>query len=338
MKSKWFVTMFGYFFLFLGIFDFIFKVRLYGFKDMDFLWFCSITMFILGIGMILKNGMLLNSFLSMAMLLQPFWMLDYFWLTFFNTPLNGVSLFVFKPGYSILQFILNARHMYMIPFGFFSVFTVSKKNKGSYLFIPSFVVFLLGLSYLSAPKYNNVNCVFKSCTQVLSKIKGLEYFFLWAIGIIIISLFFNFMINVALKKSEKIVNKKSYRKFIILIFLLLLLVSTISVIFAYLKFSKVPKYVCLKPDACTSCNVDIRCGYVDVSSENLTLMYTIKNYGNQNYVCDIFMKVYPIDGQFNKIVDGSYIEAGKKYEIGKVLPYPPVDSQIKLKLACSLFS
>ena len=337
MKSDQFIVLFGYIFLIFGIFEFIFKIYIFGFKEFDFLWFCSITLFILGFGMILKNSVLLNSFLSIALLVQPFWILDYIWLTFFNTPLNGVSSFVFSSGYSFLQFILNARHMYMIPFGFFSVFVISRRSRGSYLFIPIFIILLLSSSYLLAPKYSNLNCVFESCLDVFSKIKDPYYFFFYTTVTIILSLFNALIINMTLKKLHTVRNNKYYKKIILIVFLFLLLISTISVVFAYLKYSKIPKYRCLEPDICADCMVNIKCSYIDVFSSNLTLVYIINNKENKDYVCDVFMRAYPNNSDDIKLANNSFIEAGKKNEAGHILPNPSVNSKIKLKLNCSLY-
>ena len=337
MEIKKFIVISGYIFLIFGIFDFIIKISLFGFRALDFLWFCSITMFLLGFGMILKNDVLLNSFLSIALLVQPFQMLDYTWWTFFNTPLNGLSSFVFRPGYSLLQFILNARHMYMIPFGLFSVFTVSRKNMASYLFIPAFVILLLGSSYVFAPKSSNLNCIFEPCLKIFGKINGLPYSIFYATIIIIISLMIDFIINIFLKFFKGIRNKKYYKSFILIFFLFLLFISTITVVFAFLKYSKIPQYKCFMPDKCIGCNVNLKCNYIDTDSENLTLAYTIKNYGNQNYICDIFIRIYPNDNEYKKIINGFFVESGKGYESRQILPYPLVDSQIKLKADCHLY-
>lgn len=336
MESKRFTLVFGYIFLFLGIFDLILKISLYGFMALDFLWFCSISIFILALGMILKNAMLLNSFLSISLLVQPFWILDYVWLTFFNVPLNGVSSFVFRPGYTLEQFIINARHMYMIPFGLFCVFTISQKNKRSYFFIPAFIILLLGSTYLFTPRESNLNCAFEPCLDMF-KMRGLPYFFLYTIIIIVVSLLINLIINTFLEKFQGIGDKIYYKRILIGFFLLLLLLSTLSVAFAYLKYSKIPKFECLKSEECVDCTVDIKCDYIDVSSENLAVSYTIKNYGEVNYVCNVSMRIYPTDDDYKQIVDNSFIEAYKKYEVGQSLPYPNVNSQVRLKPSCKVY-
>jgi len=337
MEIKKFIVVCGYIFLVLGILDLIIKIDLFGFRVLDFLWFCSISMFLLGFGMIKKNEVLLNSFLSIALLVQSFWILDYAWLTFFNTTLNGVSSFVFRPGYSLLQFILNARHMYMIPFGIFSVFIVSRKSRVPYLFIPVFVIILLGSSYIFAPKSSNLNCTFEPCLKVLSKFSGLPYLFLYAALIIGISLVINLAINIFLELFKGVRNKKYYKRIVTSIFLFLLLISTTTVVFAFLKYSKIPKYVCSQPDLCKECHLNVKCRYIDTDTQNLALMYTIKNYGGKNYVCDIFMKINSTGSQFNQIVNNLYIESGKKYDFYQYLPYPLVDSEIKLKPDCRVY-
>ena len=279
--------------------------------------------------------MVLNSFLAMALILQPFNILDYFWITFFNAPLNGTALFVFQPGFSLIQFIDASKHLYMIPFAFFSVFTVSRKNRGSYLFIVVFAILLFGSSYLFAPKHSNLNCVFEPCLKVFGKASGLQYLFLFAAVSTALSLIINFIINLMLKKFLRAKDTKQYKRIIIFIFLFLIFMASVTIAFSYLKYSKIPKYVCLDSTACSDCTVSLKCNYVDWNSGNLTLMYTINNYGDKDYACDVFMKIRPGE-YYKKIADDSFIEHNRKYKVGQIVPYPKVDSQIELVQDCRL--
>lgn len=333
MGNYKFITFSGYFFLALGIFDLFFKISMYGFWELDFLWFCSFTLFVLGIGMILRNEILLNSFLAISLIVQPFWILDYAWLSFFNAPLNGLSSFVFRPGYPLINFLLNARHLYMIPFGLYAVLAVSRKNKGSYFFIPFSTAALLVCTYLFAKKNSNLNCVFKPCIAIMNGLSGFTYFLVFVAAIIILSTADNFIINAILEKFRKNRNKKSREGLSIFVFAILILLSSITLIFGIFRYFAVPNYACVN-DECPGCNVTLKCRYVDTTTENLSLEYLIINHNDEDYACDIFMKIEPVNTQYKKIASGSLIKSRAKYTAGQLLPYPVSNSRIYLRADC----
>ena len=331
MKNGW-LTVAGYIFLLWGIIDVISKITLYGFWEFDFAWFCSVTLFVLAFGLILKSEFLLNSFLSMALVVQPVYALDYIWISFFNTPLNGSSLFAFQPGFRLIEFINNTRHLLMIPLGFYAVFTQSKESKKSYLFTFVFVIVILGSSYMFTPGYSNVNCVFKPCVKLLNPpFSGFKYFISFSLEMLILMLFVNFLINLLLRKFR---NKNSYKKYVISIFVMVLCISFVSIIAGSVKYSKIPKYVCLEPDICQNCIISMKCKYVYGLDNNQTLIYTLGNNENKDYICDVYMAIYPVSPTYEKIANNSWIQSKHSYKIGQKLPYPEIDSGIKIKADC----
>ena len=337
MQNNKFLIISGYIFLLWGILDILLKVKTYGFTELSFLWFCSVTLFVLAFGIILNSPMLLNSFLSMALLVQMFWILDYIWISFFDAPLNGLSLFVFQPGFQLLWFIDNFRHMLMIPIGFYAVFRFSREHKKSYLFIPLFVILLLGISYTLTPKYLNINCVNESCINATDSLSGFYYFIVFLVGTIAIMLLINFVINIIFRRIKKLRKRKLYGQIILSVFLMLMLVSIVSMAAASLRYSKIPKYSCAEPDNCDDCTVNLKCKYIYGEGNNQSLMYTIENKGDNDYVCNIYMRIYP-SGEYEKIANNSWIQSNKKYKVANKLDYPNVDSGIKLKSDCKVYN
>ncbi len=338
MKTERLLVVAGYIFLVWGILDIVLKVSIYSLSELDFIWFCSITLFILAFGLIYKSDILLNSFLSMALLVQPIFVLDYVWIAFFNKPLNGLSLFVFQPGFRLLEFIDNTRHLLMIPIGFYAVFINSKENKKSYVFITLFIMALLVFSYMFTPKYANTNCVFEPCVNQFGiSLSGFVYFIFFLIEMIILSLFINSLINIALKKSHKFRNKSAYKKLITFIFLLMLSFSFVVIYKSFSNYSKIPRYRCINENNCVGCDVNVKCNYVYGVGENQTLIYTISNKGVSEYVCSTYI-VIGKDKDYKKIAENSWIKSNEKYKIGYKLPYPETDSDIKLKLDCDVYN
>ncbi|MDP3765004.1 MAG: hypothetical protein Q8R04_00675 [Nanoarchaeota archaeon] len=337
MANKRFFFIFGYIFLGLGIFDFILKVNTYGFNELNFLWFCSITLFLLAFGFILKSYTLLNSFLSMGLIVQPVFIIDYIWISFFGVELNGTSLYVFQPTFGLLEFISAAKHLFMIPFAFYGVFLLSRKNKKSYIFTAIFTILLLVVSYAFQPEYRNLNCVKKPCAKFFGgNLSGFWYFIFFVASMIILTLLLNFIINTILEKTEKLSHRKSYKISILMIFICLLSIATAAIVMASVKYSKIPKFRCDNENDCTNCPVEIKCRYFDSFGKDLALLYRIKNNDVHDYACDVYMKILPKDTEYKKIGEDYSIRSKKYYDVWENVSYPEVDSQIKLKLDCRM--
>ena len=339
MRNDRFLLIAGYIFLIWGIFDIFLKVNIYGLDELSFLWFCSVALFVLAFGIILKSPMLLNSFLAIVLLVQPFWIIDYIWMSFFNVPFNGLSSFVFQPGFGLLEFVDNFRHAFMIPFGFYAVFMISRKSLKSYLFIPAFISSLLFLSYIFVPEYNNINCVQDSCIGLLEKsVPASLYFASFIFSTIFLSLMINFGINKIFEKTEKSRHKKTYKNLTLAIFIFLMSVAIASITAASLRYSEIPKYSCAKIEDCTNCTINLECKRFYGNEENWTVVYDIKNYGENWNECQVYMKLGSLEN-YKNITGTIYIDPGKKYTLyHQDLKYPKADTEVKLKSNCSIYA
>ncbi|MBI2134993.1 hypothetical protein HYU09_03305 [Candidatus Woesearchaeota archaeon] len=338
MRTERFLVFSGFVFLLWGIFDIALKSSLYGFENLDYIWFCSITLFVLAFGLILRNSMLLNSFLAMALLVQPFWIADYAWHAFFGTSLNGFASYVFEPNFTAMELIDSFRHMFMIPFGFYAVFMASKKDRKSYAFIPVFITFLLGFSYIFTPGQNNANCVFSACVKNFGGwLSGFGYFVFFLLGTIILSIAINLAIDAVLGKAEKLRNDKGYRVWIASIFLVLLLISFATIAAVSVKFSKTPRYSCVVADSCADCPVELGCKYFYGPKENQTLIYSIKNNADEAYVCDVYMKVLGKDADYKKAAENYFITPGKKYLASFPVGYPMANARVEIRQECTVY-
>jgi hypothetical protein len=336
MQINKFIIISAYVLIIWGIFDILLKINIYGVGRVDFLWFCSVALFVLGFGILLRSAMLLNTFLSIALLVQPLWMLDYIWISFFGVPLNGFSSFVFQPSFGVLEFVNNFRHMFMIPLGFYAVFMFSRKDRKSYFFIFLFLLSVLGITYILAPPQLNINCVNSSCVGDIG-LTGFSYFIVFVLAVISLSLGINFFINMLLKKFEAFRKTEVYRRTISVIFILFMVISSVSIVAASMRYAQIPKYSCLGAEDCVDCTIDLECNYFYGEGENWTLVYTLGNKGDVGYVCETYMQILPIDEKFKKIAENYYIGPSKRYKIHQPLEYYGVDSQIKLISDCSVY-
>jgi len=337
MGSYRLLLAFGYIFLLWGIFDIVYKTSKYGFRELDFVWFCSITLFVLALGIIFKNSMLLNSFLSIAILVQPAWILDYIWISFFNVPLNGLSSYAFQSTYGILEFINSTRHLLMLPVGLLAVFMLSKKDRRSYIFIPIFITLLLAFSFLFTPEYSNINCVFSSCVDVMNDLSGMTYLTVFLLATIILSIFFNWIINWLLASMEDVREMPSYKNAVWAVFIVLIAISIATIVFASRLYADIPKYSCTESEKCDNCSVELICSYATTNQYSRIVLYKIANNGNDDYVCDIFMKILPSEVEYKRIAENSYIRANIVYKAGHALEYPKADSWIVLKPECKKY-
>ena len=194
MLNNRFFLISGYVLLVWWILDIVLKTAKYGATRLDFLWFCSIALLVLGLGIILKNPTFLNAVLAVAILVQPIWVLDYIWISFFGVPLNGISLFNFQPGFGLFEFINNFRHLFILPFAFYTVFMFSRKDRKSYFFITFSLLLVMTISYLLTPPQLNINCVNGPCVGDVG-LTGFSYFTVFVFVIILLSLGINFIIN-----------------------------------------------------------------------------------------------------------------------------------------------
>lgn len=135
----------------------------------EILWFCDITAVILGIGLILRNRIMVTLALVMAIPAQFRWILDFF--------LEAVGLgagrtaALFSYGLSVFWLSVNL-HAIMIPISFYGVWKLGFARNA----LPAILGYgfiLLTATYLFTDPQENINCVFYACDA--SYFQG-EYF------------------------------------------------------------------------------------------------------------------------------------------------------------------
>jgi len=341
LKIKFdFFTIFGVVFLAWGFFDLLLKIVKYGFKEYDFMWFCSIILFGLGFGLLLKNPVLMNWFLSIALVVQPIWVLDYLWVVFFGYPLNNNAYYIFQPTHAPIEFFNSLRHLLMLPFGFYGWYLLKEKGKNAWILVAASIIFVMVFSLLFTNPINNINCVFEPCTKMLDF--GLPqniYFIIFLLVIIVSSVVVSFVLNSIIdflnksKWAKK--NKKQISWFVFIIFALTLLLVILMIIKGTLVYYKIPKLGCGPLTECVDCKVDLYCKYTTKIGPEFFLFYVVSNKNDKPYLCDLYLiEEKGKESSSRLIKEKVHVLPKYKKEFKSKIHYPSEDTRLTLNPLC----
>lgn len=130
-------------------------------KVNDFLWLCYVGLFLIGIGLLLKNDALVQSQLLLLFIPDLLWTLDFITYAFVGSSFLGISDYVFSLTHP-LTIIVSLQHLAIVPF---ALFILQKQSRGM-LALPvalgeATLAFIL--SRALAPEAENLNCVYRFC-------------------------------------------------------------------------------------------------------------------------------------------------------------------------------
>ncbi len=133
----------------------------------EILWFCNFATIVLGVSLILKKIVFINSVLIAAIPAQILWILDFF-LNLFGTGLGRTSWLFEDAG--LFVFILSTIfHAALIPISLYATLKIGFYKK-SYIY--SVIVFdfvMMSLSYFFTDFRENRNCIFYPCDIIYYK-------------------------------------------------------------------------------------------------------------------------------------------------------------------------
>ncbi len=138
----------------------------------EILWFCDMTAVILGVGLILRNRVMITLALVMAIPAQFRWILDFF-LEAIGVG-AGRTAMLFSYGLTVFWLSVNL-HAIVIPISFYGVWKLGfARNALLPILIYGFA--LLSSSFFFTDSLENINCVFYAC-DVVDPMEGyLRYF------------------------------------------------------------------------------------------------------------------------------------------------------------------
>jgi len=160
------------------------------------LYFCYIGLTLCGIGILIRNSMIVISQIYLLLIPQGIWIIDFLFHIFTGTPLWGVTNYFFLEDASALGRIISLQHFFMIPLAIYASVLIEIKKKWAWLlsFLEMTIVYFIVKS-VGTPEYN-VNCVFKPCLDVSL---GLPYPLTWFISVAVII----FLTAIVLNLNEK---------------------------------------------------------------------------------------------------------------------------------------
>lgn len=167
----------------------------------EILWFCDFTALILGVGLILKNRMLITLTLVSAVPAQSIWIIDFFLEAFGHG--MGRTAQLWSYGHLVFWLSVNL-HAILIPVSLYGVWKLGFNTKALKLTL-IYISLLLIASFLFTSPIENRNCVFYDCDEQDPKGGYLGFF-------LIHSLFFwNLIVAASFYIMRFLFHKKLYK-------------------------------------------------------------------------------------------------------------------------------
>jgi len=158
------------------------------------LWFCYISLIILGIGFLRKNHFLIKSQINILAIPLLIWTFDFIYFLIFKHSLLNIVNYFFLPG-QILSKIITIQHVFTIPLAFYAIKFIKPISKNSWKlsFIQAAIIFILSRIF-SNPE-QNLNWVYRTSLNL-----NIPYYPLfWFIGIFFMTILTNFFLKKILK-------------------------------------------------------------------------------------------------------------------------------------------
>lgn len=125
-------------------------------------WFCTLSILIVVLLILLRNPSLLLGFLSVSIVIQGIWLVDILALVFLGKDIFGTSYYLFVPGISNMEVFTTMRHFFLIPLEIFAFIFMKRLPKNFFnIFLAILIVTsaFLGVSLLFGSQ-ENVNYIY----------------------------------------------------------------------------------------------------------------------------------------------------------------------------------
>ena len=150
-----------------------------------------ISLILLGIGALKKDGFLIASQIIILGIPYVFWNIDFYYYLINGRTLFGIVDYFFVPG-SFIGKLISSQHLFTIPVSLYSLYLIKLKRNDFWKVSFLQVAAVFFVTRLATSPEKNVNCVFKSCTNFNF---GLPYILEWFLVYFAMVLFANLIIN-----------------------------------------------------------------------------------------------------------------------------------------------
>lgn len=130
---------------------------------LGFLWFCSITLLALSIGILFRLPSVITGFICIAVVGQGMWLIDYLWYLVFFESLLGFVPYLFDYNVDVWYFLNVMRHIVMIPLAFLGYYLIGVKANHTRLSSGLLGIGVVLSTFLFTDSVYNVNCLFRFC-------------------------------------------------------------------------------------------------------------------------------------------------------------------------------
>lgn len=128
-------------------------------------WFCYSALFLSGIGILRKDGVMVVSQLNILLIPLIIWNIDFFYFIIVGRPLLGITNYFFVSGLSLGK-VLTLQHVITIPLTLFCLYLIKVMERCAWKLSLIQIFIFYFLSLLLTDPLQNVNCVFRFCGQI----------------------------------------------------------------------------------------------------------------------------------------------------------------------------
>ena len=163
--KKYVLNALGVFYIFFGILAIWNAYDIGNYSGM--LWFCYISLILLGVGMLMRNGYLIASQINILAVPLLMWNIDFLGILFFDREVFHIATYFFEREFFSLANIISLEHLFLLPLALFALWIVGLKRRDAWKLSVVQSLFILFLTLLLTNSEKNINCAFESCFTFL---------------------------------------------------------------------------------------------------------------------------------------------------------------------------
>jgi len=195
------LSIIGIFFILLGLTAIFYNFYLAS-VDKIF-WICYIGMLIIGIGILIKEPLLISSQINLLLIPQALWTFDFLQNILFNQSSFSITSYYFTELSNFWQ-VISLYHILAMPLALFALYKIKlpKKEKNISLIISLVQISIIFfLTFLLTNQNANVNWIKESIFTNLLFFLNVPYFIKWFLIIIPVIILSHFIITYLFKKQ-----------------------------------------------------------------------------------------------------------------------------------------
>jgi hypothetical protein len=157
------------------------------------LWFCYLGLFLIGLGILIKNDTILASQLNILAIPLMVWAIDFFsYFLLGGRTIFGITEYMFIQG-PIGEKIISLQHIFTIPLSLYALKLIKLKNNSTWrVSIVQLIGLYLAVLIFTSPE-ENINCVYSSCINFLNT--NSFYPLIWISSVFCLIYLTNILIN-----------------------------------------------------------------------------------------------------------------------------------------------